>query len=127
MPVADAAATSWFDTPARFARSGSTCSFTTKFSAPQSSRVRSACGVDRLAGLELPDVDARPRDGGRQLPLQHRQQVPRVVLVADLQDHLRVVELLQLRRDRGPEARPAAADEGGQRLQDVARLAVPAG
>ena len=37
----------------------------------------------------------------------------------DLDDHLRVVQLLQLGRDREPEPRAAAADERRERLQDL--------
>ena len=46
------------------------------------------------------------------------------MLVVDLDNDLRVVELLQLGRDREPETRAAAPDEGGQGFQDFTRLAI---
>ena len=155
MPTADESATSRFDTPAKLARSGSTCSVTTKLSAPQSSRTRVGLGhraedalellgqraqrrdvgprdadrhrnADRLAGFELPHIDARAGNGGGERHLQPGRQCGRVVLVFDLDDELRVVQLGQLGVDRQPEARPAAADEGGDRLAGRG-AAVPSG
>ena len=40
-------------------------------------------------------------------------------------EELRVVRLLQLGRDREPEARTAAADEGRERLQELSRVRIP--
>ena len=48
----------------------------------------------------------------------------RVLFVLDLDHELRVVELLLLGRHREPKARAAAAVELGDRLEDLAGLAV---
>src|SRR5262245_25191927 len=69
--------------------------------------------------FELAHVNARPRDLRRQGFLQRLDQMPGVVFVIDLNDYLRVIELLQFGRDGGPEARAAAADERRQRSQHV--------
>ncbi len=145
--TAEETATSKLVTPARLARSGSTSSLTENVCAPQSSRTRSAFGMarkhglapsrrarasssmlspgdshlhgdaDRLAVLQQAHVQAGARDAARQRRLELRREVRRLVLVFHLHDELRVVELLHLGRDREPEARPAAADERGQRRQ----------
>ena len=82
---------------------------------------------DGLARVELPHVDPRARDPLVQRLLQGAEQVVGVMLVVDLDDDLRVVELLQLGRDREPEARAAAPDEGGQGFQDLTRLTILTG
>ena len=61
--------------------------------------------ADRLAGLELPHVDARAGHLAAQRRLQRADQLVGVVLVADLDDDLRVVELRLLGGDREPEPR----------------------
>ena len=78
--------------------------------------------ADRRAGLELPHVDARARHRRAQRRLDLGHQVRRVVLVEHLDQHLRVVRLPLLGRHREPEARAAAADERGQRLQHLVRM-----
>src|SRR5262245_55243581 len=47
-----------------------------------------------------------------------------IVLVLHLNNDLRVVQLLQLRRKREPESWSTTADERGQRLQHLARFPV---
>ena len=74
--------------------------------------------------LELADVDASADDVFGERALEFADQFGRVVLVVDLDDDLRVVELLKLRRHREPEARSAAAFERRERVENLARAAV---
>ena len=68
-------------------------------------------GIVDGIGLELADVDSGAGDVVGEGALEFADQFRRVVFVVDLDDDLRVVELLELRRDREPEARTAAAFE----------------
>ena len=77
--------------------------------------------------LQLADIDARAGNAGRQDRLQVMHELGRDLLVRHLHDDLRVVQLLQLRGHREPEARAASTDEGGHVFQDVLGLAVFAG
>src|SRR6185503_1793738 len=79
---------------------------------------------NRLARLELPHIHPRAGDPLVQRSLYWANQVVGVMLVIDLDNHLRVVELLQLGRDREPEPRATTSDEGGQGFQDFMRLAI---
>jgi hypothetical protein len=72
------------------------------------------------SGLELAHVERRARHSRAQRLLQRADQVLRVVLVLHLDQDLRVVGLLLLRRHRVPEAGPAAAHEGRDGLELVA-------
>ena len=125
---------------------GRPCSLTVKLSSPQSSRTprrRSAsrgrspwppppagaarrCPRPRCARRPgcRPACRSRARarrrarrgSSAESAAAARRNRCVGVVLVAYLDEDLRVVELLQLRRDREPEARAAAADERGHRL-----------
>ena len=79
---------------------------------------------DRLAGLELPDVDPGPRDPGGERRLDRADELLGEVLVRHLDDDLRVVDLLLLRLDGEPEPRAGAADEAGEAAEDVGVLVV---
>src|SRR6185295_17669030 len=79
---------------------------------------------DWLARIELPHIHACAGDPLVQRLLQRTDQVVGVMLVVDLDNDLRVVELLKLRRDREPESRAAAPDEGGQGFEDLTRLTI---
>src|SRR5262249_32007000 len=69
--------------------------------------------------LELAYIDARARNRFGQLVLQDRNKVACIVFVIYLNDDLRIVELLEFRRNREPESWPAATDKCGQRLQNA--------
>ena len=78
--------------------------------APRRDQCRTASDQDPhrlLTGcLQLPHVDPRARNARSQRTLQRPDQVRRIVLVVHLDDDLRVVQLLQLRRQ--PRTRSAA-------------------
>ena len=56
--------------------------------------------------------------------LQRPDQARRLFLVIHLHNDLRVIGLLEFRRNRKPEPRPASADESCQRMQNLTRFAV---
>ena len=76
--------------------------------------------VDRLSGLQLANVDQRARHLRRERALERSDEVGGVVIVRHLDDELRVVDLVLLRREREPESGRAAADEGGHRAEHLA-------
>ena len=69
-------------------------------------------------GLELAHVQERLRHRCGERLLQVIDEQWHVLLVRNLDDELRVVQLLQLGRHREPEARPTAAHKRGERFED---------
>ena len=78
--------------------------------------------ANRLACFQLAHVNARTGHARRQSILQRRDQMRGVVFVFHLQNDLRVIELLEFRRNRRPETRPTSADKRRQRFQHFARV-----
>ena len=81
-------------------------------------------GVVDGIGLQLAHIDARARHALRNCGLKRSDQFRRVFFVVQFDDYLRVIQLLQLRRDRKPETRPASALKGRQRFQHRPRLPI---
>ena len=103
--------------PGRPAGAASGCPRPTRESTPECRPARrSRAGARR---------GARRGSCGRARPGCSATRWPGVVLVEHLDHHLGVVRLPLLGRDRVPEARPAAADERGERLQHRLRRAGP--
>ena len=82
--------------------------------------------VDRV-GQQLPCIHARAGDGRGEHRLQFLNELRSDLFILDLDQHLRVVQLLQLRGGGKPEPRTASADKSRDVAQYVAGMIASAG